>query len=66
MTSAEDQLKRSFGEEGLNNLKAHAKSANMSLATFVFMANFNPSELARILLLATKKPEEFKKGKGNG
>lgn len=47
--STEDQMKRMFGEDGLNNLKEHAKLLNVSLATFVFMANFTPSELARQL-----------------
>jgi hypothetical protein len=54
----EDELRLRFGEEGLKNLKAHAELLNMSLATFVLMANFNPSELARQLQSSIKVKQQ--------
>jgi hypothetical protein len=54
----EEQMLKMFGEDGLKNLKSHAELLNMSLATFVFMSQFEPVELLKMLQNAYLKQKQ--------
>lgn len=53
----EEQLKRMFGEDGLANLKSHAELLNMSLASFIFMSQYEPVGLLESLKEAMLKKQ---------
>ena len=54
----EEQMLKTFGEDGLKNLKSHAALLNMSLASFVIMSQFEPVELLKMLKDAYLKQKQ--------